>query len=78
MAAPRLSSVAQNNTQIFNAWSASVLYTITLGKPQNSNSGGQKTSIFIDNVPFTLHPLTRLIDTNTNAKIQQMCPSISF
>ena len=34
----------------------------------NYNSGSDKTSIFIDNVLFTLHPLFRLIDTNTNAK----------
>ena len=37
-------------------------------RPQNSNSGGHKTSIFIDNIPFTLNPWIRLIDTNTNKK----------
>ena len=41
-------------------------------RPQNSNSGGHKTSIFIDNIPFTLHPCIRLIDTNTNAKEEQI------
>ena len=38
--------------------------------PQNSNS-----SIFIGNIPFTLHPWIRLIDTKTNAKEQQICSS---
>ena len=45
-------------------------------RPQNSNSGGHKTSIFIDNVPFTLNPWIRLVDTNTNAKEQQICPNV--
>ena len=40
-------------------------------KPQNSNSGGHKTSIFIDRVPFTLHPWIRIIYTNTNSKEQK-------
>ena len=34
----------------------------------NSNSGGDKTSIFIDKVPFTRHPWIELIYNNTNAK----------
>ena len=46
--------------------------------PQNSNSGCHKTSIFIDKVPFTLHPWIGLIDTNTNAKEEQICPSVSI
>ena len=47
-------------------------------RTQISNSGGQKNSNFIDNVPFTLHPWIMLIDTNTNAKEQQLCPSVSI
>ena len=47
-------------------------------RTQNSNSGGHKTRIFIDKVPFTLLPWIRLIDTNTNAKEQQICPSVSI
>ena len=39
---------------------------------QNSNCVGDKTSIFIDKVYFTLHPRIRLIDTNTNAKEQHI------
>ena len=29
-------------------------------------------------MPVTLHPWIRLIDTNTNAKEQQICPSVSI
>ena len=47
-------------------------------RPQNSNSGGHTTSIFIDNVHFTLHPWIILIDTNTNAKEQEIYLSVSI
>ena len=43
-----------------------------------NNSGGHTTSIFLDNVPFTLHSWIRLINTNTNAKEQQICPSLNI
>ena len=35
---------------------------------QNSNSGSHKTMIFIDKVPFTLHPLVGLMHNNTTSK----------
>ena len=47
-------------------------------RPKNCNSGGHKTSNFIDNIPFTLNPWIRVTDTNTNAKEQQICPSVSI
>ena len=43
-------------------------------RTQNSNSEGQKTSIFIVKVPFTLHLWIRLIYTNTYAKEQKKIP----
>ena len=47
-------------------------------RQQHYNSGGYKTSIFIDNVPFTFHPWIILINISTNAKEQQICPSVSI
>ena len=38
---------------------------------QNSNSGSPKTKIFIDKVPFTLHPLVGLMHNITTAKEPQ-------
>ena len=42
--------------------------------PQNSNSRGTKSTIYIDKVPLTLLPWVGLIDTNTNEKEPQICP----
>ena len=47
-------------------------------RTQNCNSGGHKTRIFIDKVPFSFLPWIRLIDTNKNAKEQQISPSVSI
>ena len=47
-------------------------FSFALRRQQNSNSGGEKTSTYIDNVHFTLHPWVRLVDTNINAKGHQI------
>ena len=43
-------------------------FFLVFWRSQNSNPGGHKTSTFIDKVHYTLHPLIRLINTNTKAK----------
>ena len=53
-------------------------FFVVVRMPQNSNSGCHKTSIFIDNVPFTLHPWIGLIYNNTNAEEEQICPNVSI
>ena len=44
-------------------------------KWQNSSSGSDKTKIFIEKVPFTLHQLVGLMHNRTNAKEQKKWPS---
>ena len=46
-------------------------FFLVFWKQQNSNSGSNKTSIFIDKVPFTLHTWIGLTDTNTDAKEEE-------
>ena len=41
---------------------------IGVRESQNSNSRDHKTEIFIDNVPFTLHPLVGLLPNSTTSK----------
>ena len=41
---------------------------------RNSNSGSDKTKIFIDKAPFTLHPLVGLMHNSTTAKEQTNWP----
>ena len=53
-------------------------YLFFFGILQNSNSGHKKSSIFIDKVPFSHHPWTRLTDNNKNAKEEQIWPSASI
>ena len=43
-------------------------------KCQNSNSGSDKTKIFIDKGPFTLHPLVGLMQNSTTAREQKNGP----
>ena len=47
-------------------------------KGQNSSSGSDKTKIFIDKVPFTLHQLVGLMHNRTNAKEQKIGPVNAF
>ena len=47
-------------------------------KWQTSISGSDKSSIFIDKVPFSLHPWIGLIDNNTTKKEQQLFLSVSI
>ena len=47
-------------------------------RTQNSNSGGHKTRIFIYKVSVALLPWIKLIYIKTNAKEQQICPSVSI
>ena len=48
---------------------------IGVRESQNSNSRNHKTEIFIDNVPFTLHPLVGLLPNSTTSKELTIWPS---
>ena len=59
-------------------WLIQALGHVLLNRHFLVSSLRKTESIFIDKVPFTLLPWVRLKYTNTNAKEQQICPSVSM
>ena len=63
----------RNQPPIYVFWNLS-----GVRKWPNSISGSDKTTIFIYNVPFTLHPLIRLMQNITNTQELNKWPSYCF